>query len=309
VRIITLSPISLNKTISSLTCTLTACYPHYISISAQQHHDEIGGEQMELNDILYEKKDSVAIATFNRPAVLNAFRQATLREFISILDDVKADDSVRVLIITGNGRAFSAGIDLKEMAYPSSDSLTLKQAYDELQAIQDVTRRMVHLPKIIIAAVNGIAIGIGVETALASDIRFAAEEATFAFTEVKRALFETNGVMYILPRLVGQGRAMQVLLTGEKILGQEALNIGLVTRVIAQERLLDAAMDMAHTIAANAPISVRLIKQTMQRTYDLDLEAMMQLEVDGMLQCFRSEDLVEGFTAFLEKRSPVYKGK
>jgi len=264
---------------------------------------------MELKDILYEKKDSIAIATFNRPNVLNAFRQATLREFIAILDDVKADETVRVLIITGNGRAFSAGIDLKEMAYPSSDSLSLKQAYDELQAIQDVTRRMVHLPKIIIAAVNGIAIGIGVETALASDIRIAAEEATFAFTEVKRALFETNGVMYILPRLVGQGRAMQMLLTGEKILAQEALNTGLVTRVVAQEQLMDSAMDIARTIATNAPISVRVVKQTMRRTYDLDLEAVMQLEVDGMLQCFRSEDLVEGFNAFLQKRTPVYKGK
>src|SRR5947207_9026271 len=148
---------------------------------------------MELNDILYEKKDSIAIATFNRPAVLNAFRQATLREFISILDDVKADDSVRVLIITGKGRAFSAGIDLKEMAYPSSDSLTLKQAYDELQAIQDVTRRMVHLPKIIIAAVNGIAIGIGVETALASDIRFAeigrAQRLNSSHTVISYAVF------------------------------------------------------------------------------------------------------------------------
>jgi enoyl-CoA hydratase/carnithine racemase len=264
---------------------------------------------MELNDILYEKKDSIAIATFNRPNVLNAFRQATLREFITILDDVKADDSVRVLIITGTGRAFSAGIDLKEMAYPSSDSLSLKRAYDELQGIQDVTRRMVHLPKIIIAAVNGIAVGIGVETALASDVRLAAEEATFAFAEVKRALFETNGVMYILPRLVGQGRAMQMLLTGDKILAQEALNTGLVTRVVAQEQLMEYAMDMARTIATNAPISVRLVKQTMQRTYDLDLEALMQLEVDGMMQCFGSEDLVEGFNAFLEKRHPIYKGK
>jgi enoyl-CoA hydratase/carnithine racemase len=262
---------------------------------------------MELNDILYEKKDSIAIATFNRPNVLNAFRQATLREFITILDDVKADDSVRVLIITGTGRAFSAGIDLKEMAYPSSDSLSLKRAYDELQGIQDVTRRMVHLPKIIIAAVNGIAVGIGVETALASDIRLAAQEATFAFAEVKRALFETNGVMYILPRLVGQGRAMQMLLTGDKILAQEALSTGLVTRVVAQEQLMEYAMDMARTIATNAPISVRLVKQTMQRTYDL--EAVMQLEVDGMMQCFPSEDLVEGFHAFLEKRTPVYKGK
>ena len=186
---------------------------------------------MELNDILYEKKDSIAIATFNRPNVLNAFRQKTLREFITILDDVKADESVRVLVITGKGRAFSAGVDLKEMAYPSSDSLLLKQAYDELQAIQDVTRHMVHFPKTILAAVNGIAVGIGVELSLASDIRIAAEETTFAFTEVKRGLFETNGVMYFLPRLVGQGRAMQMLLTGEMVLAQDALNAGLVTRV------------------------------------------------------------------------------
>lgn len=264
---------------------------------------------MELADIIYEKKDSIAIATFNRPKVLNAFRQATLREFSAILDDVQTDDTVRVLVITGTGRAFSAGIDLKEMAYPTSDSLPLKRAYDELQAIQNVTRRMVHLPKIIIAAVNGIAVGIGVELSLASDIRLAAEEASFAFTEVKRALFETNGVMYFLPRLVGQGRAMQMLLTGEKILAQEALSAGLVTRVVAQQQLIEYAMDMARTIATNAPISVRLVKQTMQRTYDLDLEAVMQLEIDGMMQCFRSEDLVEGFNAFLEKRTPVYKGK
>jgi enoyl-CoA hydratase/carnithine racemase len=264
---------------------------------------------MELKDILYEKKDSIAIATFNRPAVLNAFRQATLREFINILDDVKADHMVQVLIITGTGRAFSAGIDLKEMAYPSSETLSLKQTYDELQAIQDVTRRMVHLPKTIIAAVNGIAVGIGVETALACDIRLAGDKATFAFTEVKRALFETNGVIYILPRLVGMGRAMQMLLTGETIPAQDALNVGLVTRVVAQNQLMEYAIDMAHTIAANAPLSVRLVKQTMQKTYDLDLEAVMQLEVDGMMQCFRSEDLVEGFNAFLEKRPPVYKGQ
>jgi enoyl-CoA hydratase/carnithine racemase len=157
--------------------------------------------------------------------------------------------------------------------------------------------------------VNGIAVGIGVELSLASDISLAAEEATFAFTEVKRALFETNGVMYILPRLVGQGRAMQMLLTGEKVLAHEALKAGLVTRVVTQQQLIENAMDMARTIATNAPISVRLVKQTMQRTYDLDLEAVMQLEIDGMMQCFRSEDLVEGFNAFLDKRTPVYKGK
>ena len=128
-------------------------------------------------------------------------------------------------------------------------------------------------------------------------------------TEVKRALFETNGVMYILPRLVGLGRAMQILLTGEIIPAQHALNAGLLTRVVAQNQLMEYAIDMAHTIASNAPLSVRLVKQTMQKTYDLDLEAVMKLEVDGMMQCFRSEDLIEGLNAFLEKRPPVYKGK
>ena len=264
---------------------------------------------MELQDILFEKKGSIAIATFNRPTVLNAFRQATLGEFKSILDDVQADKAIRVFIITGNGRAFSAGIDLKEMANSSSDFRTVKEEYDELQAIQDVTRRMVHLPKTIIAAVNGIAVGIGVEIALASDIRLAANKATFAFTEVKRALFETNGVMYFLPRLVGMGRAMQMLLTGETVSSKDALNAGLVTAVVAQDQLLTYAIDMAQTIASNAPLSVRLVKETMQKTYDLDLEEVMRLEVDGMMQCNRSEDLIEGLNAFLEKRPPVYKGK
>jgi 2-(1,2-epoxy-1,2-dihydrophenyl)acetyl-CoA isomerase len=264
---------------------------------------------MELHEILYEKNDGIAIATFNRPTVLNAFRQATLGEFKSILEDVQDDKAIRVLIITGKGRAFSAGIDLKELANSSSDFRTVKEEYDELQGIQDVTRRIVHHPKTIIAAVNGIAVGIGVEIALASDIRLAANKATFAFTEVKRALFETNGVMYFLPRLVGMGRAMQMLLTGETVSAKEALNVGLVTGVVAQDQLMTYAMDMAQTIASNAPLSVRLVKETMQRSYDLDLESVMQLEVDGMMQCLRSDDLIEGFRAFVEKRSPVYKGK
>lgn len=264
---------------------------------------------MESTDILYEKHNGVATATFHRPEVLNAFRQATLHELVTILDDVETDASVRVLIITGQGRAFSAGIDLKEMGQSIGSTMSLKQAYEDLQATQEVTRRMIRLPKVIIAAVNGIAVGIGVELALASDIRLAAQEARFAFTEVKRALFETNGVMYFLPRLVGYGRAMQMLLTGEEVTAQEAFSAGLVTSVVPQEQLMDAALNLARTIAANAPISVRLVKQVMQRTYDFNLEAVMQLEVDGMMQCFLSEDLVEGINAFLEKRPPVYKGQ
>lgn len=264
---------------------------------------------METSDILFEKRGHVALATFHRPEALNAFRQATLRDFISILDEVEADPSVRVLVLTGTGRAFSAGIDLKEIGQSAEHAPALKQIYTDLQTTQDVTRRMVRMPKVILSAVNGLAVGIGVEIGLASDIRLAAESATFTFAEVKRALFETNGVMYILPRLVGQGRALHMLLTGETIAAREALSAGLVTRVLPQEQLLDAALEIANTIAANAPLSVRLVKQVMQRTYDLDLEAVMQLEVDGMLQCYNSEDLLEGIRSFVEKRPPNYQGR
>ena len=264
---------------------------------------------METTDIRYEKQDGVAIATFQRPEALNAFRQATLRDFLTILEDVEHDDAVRVLVLTGTGRAFSAGIDLKELGDATANPPSLKQIYTDLQVTQDITRRMVHLPKGVLAAVNGIAVGIGVEIALASDMRLAAESASFAFTEVKRALFETNGVMYILPRLVGQGRALHMLLTGEKIQAPEALSAGLVTRVVPDAQLLETALATARTIAANAPISVRLVKQVMQRTYDLDLEAVLQLEIDGMLQCYNSEDMAEGLRSFVEKRPPRYQGR
>jgi enoyl-CoA hydratase/carnithine racemase len=267
-----------------------------------------GGERLETDDISLEKQGHVALATFHRPEALNAFRQATLRDFLSLLDEVEADPSVRVLVLTGAGRAFSAGIDLKEIGQSAAGTPSLAQLYGDLQTTQDVTRRMVHMPKVILSAINGLAVGIGVEIALASDIRLASERATFTFAEVKRALFETNGVMYLLPRLIGQGRALHLLLTGETIEAQEALSAGLVTRVLPQEQLLDAALDIARTIAANAPLSVRLVKQVMQRTYDLDLEAVMQLEVDGMLQCYGSEDLAEGIASFVEKRPPVYRG-
>jgi enoyl-CoA hydratase/carnithine racemase len=264
---------------------------------------------LETNDIRFEKQGHVALATFQRPEALNAFRQATLRDFISILDEVEADPSVRVLVLTGTGRAFSAGIDLKEIGQSAASVPPLRQLYGDLQVTQDVTRRMVRMPKVILSAINGLAVGIGVEIALASDIRLAAESATFTFAEVKRALFETNGVMYILPRLIGLGRALHLLLTGETIKAQEALSAGLVTRVLPQEQLLDAALETARTIAANAPLSVRLVKQVMQRSYDLDLEAVMQLEVDGMLQCYASDDLLEGIRSFVEKRPPTYQGR
>ena len=260
-------------------------------------------------ELLYEKHGYIAQITFNRPAVLNAFRVHMFHDLRQLLAQIADDEGVRVVVLTGAGRAFSAGIDLEEQSSMMLDPIPLKPAQDNLALMQDLTRRMVHLPKPIISAVNGIAVGVGAELAIASDVRLASTDAYFMFAEVKRALFETNGVMYYLPRLVGYGRAMQWMLTGERISAEQALEAGLITQMHAPDALLDAAMQMAERIANNAPLSVKLVKQAMQRAYDLDLEAMMQLEIAGMLACLTAEDYREGMQSFIEKRPPKYRGR
>jgi enoyl-CoA hydratase/carnithine racemase len=261
------------------------------------------------DEILYRKQSGVAVATFNRPDVLNAFRSTMFTRLVEILADVRDDAAVRVLVITGNGRAFSAGIDLEEQAQlfgGEIDDAAARKALDDLQAI---TRQMRDLPKPIIAAINGLAVGVGAELGIASDIRLASQDAYFMFAEVKRALFETNGVMYFLPRLVGLGRALEMLMTGDKIPAEEALAAGLVTRVYPTADLLPHAIALAERIAANAPISVRLVKQVIARSYDLGLDEVMRLESDGMIECLYSDDFQEGVHSFLEKRAPNYTGK
>jgi enoyl-CoA hydratase/carnithine racemase len=270
---------------------------------------------MDLADIRFEKEEPVAVATFDRPDRLNAFRMQTFDDFEAILDEVARDPEVRVLILTGAGRAFSAGVDLKELAESGEGGADqpphhgLRQVREELLRYQALTRRIVHHPKTIIAAINGVAVGVGAEVSLASDIRIASDSAKLAFTEVKRGLFETNGVLYLLPRIVGHGRAMEMLLTGDMVSAEQMLETGLVTRVVEPERLLDEARELATTVATNAPITVRRIREIMTRSWDLDLEAVMQLEIDGNIEVMGSDDLREGVAAFVEGRPPHYRGR
>jgi len=268
-----------------------------------------GEDEMDLKDILYEKQDGIAVATFNRPECLNAFRNATLHEFQRVLEDVKTDDAVRALVLSGQGRAFSSGRDLKHLTALYKGKGARAALRKEVDLLAQLTRQLVEMPKVIIAALNGVAVGIGIEFALACDIRIASENASFGFPEVKRSLFVTNGVLYFLPRLVGLGRAKAWLLTGERVLAQEALESGLVTRVVDAHQLHDAAFELAQTIAANAPLSVRLTKSAFWKVNELDLDAVMRLEADSVLACHASEDFVEGARAFVEKRDPAYKGK
>lgn len=264
---------------------------------------------MELNDIIYEKDDGIAVATVNRPEVLNAFRTDTYSELNRILDDAETDKAVRILIITGNGRAFCAGEDLKELSAIDYTTHSMEESRKRVEMLQNVTRCIVNMPKVVIAALNGFAVGFGAELTIACDIRIAAEEASFSFPEVKRALFETNGVMYLLPRIIGLGRTMELLLSGRDLPAAEALDLGLVSSVVPKKQLLPSAVDLAKTIKTNAPVSVRLIKEALHKTYDLTLEEVLDLEVDGALACLKTEDLKESLKAFAEKRQPRYKGE
>lgn len=265
--------------------------------------------KMKFKDILYEKRDSIAVATFNRPDSLNTFSNGMLREFQDLLEDVEQDKNLHVLILTGKGRAFSAGRDLKDLAFLYEAASASDKLRQEVQLLAKITKQLSQIPKVVIAAITGLAVGIGAEFALACDIRMASEQAFFGFPEVKRALFFTNGVMYFLPKLVGLGRAKDWLLTGEKISAQEALEAGLVTAVLPADKLMQSVFDKSNIIAANAPRSIRLTKEAFQQTNEMDLESILKLEEDSVVACHASEDFFEGARAFIEKRDPVYKGK
>lgn len=264
---------------------------------------------MKLSDIAYEKDGAVAVLTFTREDKRNAVRRQTWIDIRAALAECAADDGVRAVVITGKGKAFSAGADLEEMGQILGGGVSFFDIRRGLLEIQDVTRMMAELPKPIIAALNGYAVGAGAEIAIASDIRIAAENATFEFAEVKVGLFETNGVTYLLPRLVGQGRAMELMLTGRRIDAREAHAIGLVSGVVKQAELLDEAMNIARGMAENAPVSMALVKRCLVRSGEIGLEDAMTYETDAMMACAMTEDAKEGATAFLERRKPKYSGR
>lgn len=252
-------------------------------------------------DIRYERAGALGIITLNRPDVLNAFRRSMFPLLIDLLRKAAADP-VRVLILTGEGRAFSAGIDLKEFsAAQASDSEDTLRAH--LREVQDVTRNLVEHPKVVIVAVNGLAIGLGAEIAVAGDIRIATEDASFGFPEATRGVFHTNGITLLLPRLVGTGRAMEWLATGRTIDANEALQAGLINHAVPAGQLMDKARELADVIAANAPNVVRLVKRFVRRGYHVDLDQRLDEEIDGVVSSTQNPSFMEGMAGFLERRS------
>ncbi len=264
---------------------------------------------MRFRDVLYECEGGIARATLNRPDRLNSFRGETFSDIAAILAAVRSDREIRCLILAANGRAFSAGQDLEELRQILEGDADSDESTAFLELLQEITRRIVSLPIPVVAAVNGVAVGAGVEMAIASDIRIASKNASFMFPEVKHGLSETNGVMFFLTRIVGYGRALEWMLTGRRVSADEALDAGLITHLTEPDELLPKAMELAEQVRGNAPISIRLIKQMAREALTQKLDTVLAREIDGMKQCLRSSDLEEGVQAFLEKRTPTFRGE
>jgi enoyl-CoA hydratase len=262
-------------------------------------------EQSMYKTLIYEKKDNIGLLTINRPDKLNAISNELTAELRSLLDELEKDNDLRVVIITGAGdKAFVAGADIKELV--ERDSRLGRQVSSERQ---EIFSRIENLPVPVIAAVNGYALGGGLEIALACNIRICSEKAQFGAPEVKLGIIPGDGGTQRLPRLVGLGRAMEMILTGDFIDAQEAYRIGLVNEVVPAEDLMDKAMELAKKIASRPPLAVRYAKEAVNRSQEGDTASGFALESYLHALTCTTEDKKEGVAAFLEKRKGKFKGK
>ena len=254
--------------------------------------------------ILIERRDRVAIITINRPEKRNALNIQTRAEGAAALDELRDDDSVRVVIFTGAGdKAFVAGADIAEFA--GRTALAQRAIMLERGLFNSVDT----FPKPVIAMVNGYCLGGGCELALACDIRIASETASFGQPEINLGIIPGGGGTQRLTRLVGEGKAMEMILTGEIINAQEAFRLGLANHVVPADQLQTKTMEVANRIAEKSPVALRLAKEAVKAASRSNIDEGLRREVDLFALCFSSEDKDEGVSAFLEKRKADFKGK
>ncbi|MEG0297785.1 MAG: short-chain-enoyl-CoA hydratase [Clostridium sp.] len=260
---------------------------------------------MELKNVLLEKDGHLAIVTINRPKALNALNSETLNDLNMVLEDLENDNNVYCVILTGAGeKSFVAGADISEMKDLSEEQ---GKAFGLLG--NAVFRRLENLDKPVIAAVSGFALGGGCELAMSCDIRIASERARFAQPEVGLGITPGFGGTQRLPRLVGEGKAKELIYTCATVKADEALNIGLVNKVVPLENLMEEARAMANMIIANAPIAVKLCKDAINRGMQVDIDSAVVIEAEDFGKCFLSEDQFEGMSAFTERRKASFQNK
>jgi enoyl-CoA hydratase len=255
--------------------------------------------------IRYEVAEGVGIVTLNRPDVHNAMNDGMRRELARCFSEVASNDEVHVIVVTGAGeRAFSAGADIREFVEP-----LVPVRFREGRRRLDFRQAMDRCPQPIIAAIRGYAFGGGLELALACDIRIAGEDAQLGLTEINLAIIPGGGGTQRLPRLVGRGKALEMILTGARLPAVEALRIGLVERVVPAAEVLPTAMELARSLATKAPVALRYAKEAVVKGLELPLADGLRLEGDLSTLLRTTEDRVEGARAFLEKRPPRWLGR
>ena len=255
--------------------------------------------------VRYEAQDGIATLTLDRPDVLNAMNNAMRAQLLEIFTRLRTDDAIKVVVVTGAGdRAFCAGADIREFLEPPTPT-----HFREARKRLDFRAEMERCSQPIIAAIRGFALGGGLELALACDIRIAAEDAHLGLTEINLAIIPGGGGTQRLPRLVGRGKALEMILTGMRVPAAEALRIGLVERVVPVAELMSAAQALARQIADKAPIALRYAKEAVVGGLGLPLVDGIRLENDLSTLLRTTEDRVEGAKAFVEKRKPKWTGK
>lgn len=255
--------------------------------------------------VIVESSGPICTITLNRPEIMNTFSRSLVDDLAAVVSELRFDRSTRVVVITGAGeQAFSAGADLKERI-----TMTQDQVRRFITTIRDTFTAVETLPQPVIAAINGFALGGGTELALCCDLRVASEKATLGLTETKLAIIPGGGGTQRLPRLIGKGRAKEMILTSRRIDAAEALAIGLVNRVVPSDQLIPATMELAGRMLENGPIALEQAKLAINRGCETDLTTGLTLETAAYNMVIPTKDRMEGLAAFREKRKPVYTGE
>lgn len=264
---------------------------------------------MSTNKVNYTEREHIALVTLNFPASSNAIDTGMAEEFIDLCRRISENDDIYVVVVTGSGEVFCGGSALEQAVVSGTE---ISKAISELKddaGRYEVSSALALIDRPVIAALNGDALGQGLELALAGDIRIASRGAKLGFPSVASGLMPMDGGTQRLPRLIGKARALELILGGRMIDAQEALELGLLTQVVPPSELIDKAMAMARTMAAKAPISLRYVKEAVNKGMDLTLDQGVRLEADLYFLIHTTEDRTEGIRAFQQKRKPVFKGK